>query len=110
MPGADVVGVVAARPGPGSRAEVGEVAGGARVVVLVVAGDGERDRVDAAPGRAVGALEVGERGGAVLLVTERQDRRQALTDQQVGGRGLVTCRGGHRVPGRARDVPGGGDD
>src|SRR2546427_5343449 len=61
VPGAEIVAVVAQPGRPGLRPEVAEVTGGARRVMVVVAGRGAGARPVPAPGR----------GGAMRLVPGR---------------------------------------
>src|SRR5205085_12686208 len=96
--------------------EVVEVPCRARGPVLVVADPRVREVVRAAPGGAVGGLELGEGRVLVLLVAERDDAAQARVDYQVRGGLLAAVRGRpvaavvRVVAGVAGDVAGGADD
>ena len=112
VPLADVEAVPAPGRVAGPASEVGEVAGAvAASGVLVVSGDGVGLPERASPAQVVGALEVRQEPGLVLLVAERQDGGDGgVPDEDVGRLQLAAGGGGDRAARRARDVARGGDD
>jgi hypothetical protein len=90
VPARQVEAVVAGalRPRPG--AEVGEVAGGPRRVVVVVARRRHGPALEPAPRRVVVGAVLGERAVVVLLVAEHEDAGGVHLEHQVGGPLLAT--------------------
>src|SRR3954469_2801989 len=107
MPGAEIEAVVAARHGAGGVAEVREVPGRPRDVVLVIAGDRLGDRSHPPPRLVVGAgaRVLLEEAVLVLPVSEHQYVREPrLARHQVRGLLVVARDARDGRPRLARDV------
>jgi hypothetical protein len=90
VPVAEIEAVVAETGGPCGAAEVPEVPGRARSVVLVVSGRRARSGLVSSPGRSVALRELFRRAVLVGVVAERQDRSLVCVEER--GRRLVTRR------------------
>src|SRR5687768_11183714 len=112
VPVPELVAVVALRRIACSRAEILEVPGGTRRVVLVIAGHRPRHRLHSSPRSVVRGLEGVDGPDLVLDVSECEHGFVTPADEEVGGRALAAAEAGTEPvpePPAARiacDVPG----